>query len=116
VEAALSALRNGIPIVVLPEGKLHHDPDDLRSMGPTRTGVSRLAVGAQVPVVAAALGGTADVMPPGARLPRLNPFRRKHVICNVADEPIWLSGDDHRANTDLVMAAVQRLLVLPSGT
>jgi hypothetical protein len=38
------------------------------------------------------------------------------VICNVADEPIWLTGDDHRANTDLVMAAVQRLLVLPSGT
>ena len=46
VEAALSALRDGIPIVVLPEGKLHHDPHDPRSVGPTRTGVSRLAVGA----------------------------------------------------------------------
>lgn len=114
VEAALSALRNGIPIVVLPEGKLHHDPHDPSSVGPTRTGVSRLAVGAQVPVVPAALGGTADVMPPTARLPRLNPFRRKHVTCNVADDPIWLTGDDHRANTDLVMAAVQRLVVVPS--
>jgi 1-acyl-sn-glycerol-3-phosphate acyltransferase len=116
VEAALAALRDGIPIVMLPEGKLHHDPHDPRSIGPTRTGLSRLAVGGQVPVVAAALGGTADVMPAHARLPRLNPFRRKHVTCNVADEPIWLTGDDHRANTDRVMAAVQRLLILPSET
>lgn len=116
VEAALFTLRNGTTIVMLPEGKLHHDPHDPRSVGPTRTGVSRLAVGAQVPVLAAALGGTADVMPPNARLPRLNPYRRKHVICNVADELIWLTGDDHRANTDRVMAAVQRLLVLPSET
>lgn len=114
VEAALAALRDGIPIVVMPEGKLHHDPHDPRSMGPTRTGVSRLAVGARVPVVVAALGGTAEVMPPDARFPHFNPFRRKRVICNVADEPMWLTGDDHRANTDMVMAAVQRLLVLPS--
>lgn len=114
VEAALAALQSGVPIVVMPEGKLHIDPHDPRTTGPTRTGVSRLAVGAGVPVVPAALTGTAHVMPHDARLPRFNPFRRKTVVCNVADDPLWLSGDDHRANTDEVMATIRSLVVVPS--
>jgi len=114
VEDALATLRAGVPIVVMPEGKLHWDPSDPRATGPTRTGVSRLAVGAGVPVVPAALTGTERVMPHDARLPRFNPFRRKTVFCQVADDPLWLSGDDHRANTDEVMAAIRSLMVLPS--
>lgn len=114
VGAALDALRAGIPIVVMPEGKLHFDPDDPRSTGPTRTGVSRLAVGAQVPVVPAALTGTEQVLPKGRKLPTGRPWRRTTVVCNVADEPLWLTGDDHRANTEAVMAAIRDLMVLPS--
>ena len=110
VETALTFLRDGVPIVVMPEGKLHWDPENPHSTGPTRTGVSRLARGADVPVVAAALSGTERVMPSTGGLPRLNPFRRKTVVCNVADDPIWLTSDDHRANTDMVMAAIRDLL------
>jgi 1-acyl-sn-glycerol-3-phosphate acyltransferase len=111
VEEAMTRLRDGVPIVVMPEGKLHWDPDAPRSIGPTRTGVSRLARGADVPVIPAALTGTERVMPYGARFPRLNPFRRKTIVCNVADEPMWLTSDDHRANTDRIMEAVQELMV-----
>lgn len=109
--AALDALRNGIPVLVMPEGKIHWDPAHPDSTGPTKTGVSRLAIGASVPVVPAALTGTERVLPPQARLPRLNPFRRKTVVCNVADDPMWLTSDDHRTNTDQVMTAVRALMV-----
>lgn len=109
--AAVEALRAGIPIVVLPEGKLHWDPERPRAIGPTRTGVSRLARTAGVPVVPTALSGTERVMPAHARLPRLNPFEPKTVHCRVADEPIWLTSDDHRANTDMIMATVSDLMV-----
>ena len=110
VAAALAELRSGIPIVVMPEGKLHWDPDDPISTGPARHGVSRLARGADVPVVPAALVGTERVMPGDARFPRVNPFRRKTVVCNVADDPMWLASDDHAANTEAIMAAIRGLM------
>jgi 1-acyl-sn-glycerol-3-phosphate acyltransferase len=111
VDAALEVLAAGVPIVIMPEGRLHWDPERPHTTGPTRNGVSRLAVGAGVPVVPVALTGTERVLPAGARLPRLNPFRRKTVVCNVADDPIWLTTDDHQANTEQVMAAVRALMV-----
>ena len=115
LEAAVEALRSGIPIVVMPEGRLHWDPADPFSTGPAKTGVSRLAASAQVPVVAVALTGTERVMPLGARLPRFNPLRRKLVVCQVADEVLWLAGDDRRADTDAVMAEIRRLMELSAA-
>ena len=111
LDAAWAALDDGIPILVMPEGRLHRDPEDPTTVGVGHTGVSRLATKGGHPVVAAALIGTEKVVPPHAKLPRLNPFRRKVVICQVADEPLWLTGDDHRANADEVMATIRELLV-----
>ena len=108
--AAMEAMREGVPIVVMPEGKLHWDPENPRSMGPTRTGLSRLAVGAGMPVVPVGLSGTEQVMS-GSGRPRFNPFKRKTVVCHVADDPLWLTGDDHRANTDRVVAAICELII-----
>lgn len=108
--AALEALRDGVPILVMPEGRLHWDPANPASTGPAKTGVSRLARGTGVPVVVAALTGTERVWPAQAKLPRLNPFRRATVRCTVADDPLWLESDDHRANTDRVMEEVQALM------
>ena len=110
--AAWAALADGVSILVMPEGSLHWDPDDPLSTGPAHTGVSRLATGAGVPVVPAALAGTEGIAPPGARFPRVNPLRRKVVACQVADEPLWLTGDDHQANAEAVMAAIRELLAL----
>lgn len=110
--AAWQALDDGIPILVMPEGGLYWDPDEPLSTGRPQTGVSRLAARDGHPVVPAALAGTERVAPPGSRFPRANPFRRKVVVCWVADEPLWLTGDDHRANTELVMSEIRALLAL----
>jgi len=115
LDPAIAALRSGVPILVMPEGRLHWDPDDPFSTGPAKTGVARLAFGAGVPVVAAALVGTERVMPRGARLPRANPLRRKEVVCQVADEVLWLTGEDHRADTESVMAEIRRLMELAAA-
>ncbi len=110
LDAAWAAMADGIPILVMPEGRLHWDPQDPLSTGRPHTGVSRLATKDGQPVVAAGLAGTERVVPAGCRLPRFNPFRRKVVVCWVADDPLWLTGDDHRANAELVMAEIRSLL------
>jgi hypothetical protein len=99
-----------VPVLVMPEGRLHWDPDDPLSTGPAHSGVSRLATQGACPVVPAALAGTERVLPADAKLPRFNPFRRKVVACVVADDPMWLTGDDHAANAEAVMAAIRELL------
>lgn len=110
LDAAWTALNDGIPILVMPEGRIHWDPDDPISTGRPHTGVSRLATRDGQPVVPAALAGTERVAPAGCRFPRANPFRRKTVVCWVADEPMWLTGENHRANAALVMAEIRDLL------
>jgi 1-acyl-sn-glycerol-3-phosphate acyltransferase len=112
LEHAFAALRDGIPVLVMPEGRLHWDPEHPLSTGPAKSGVSRLAVGGHVAVVPVGLSGTERVMPAGAKLPRFVPFRRKVVVCQVAEEPLWFDGEDHEANTAVVMAAIEDLLAL----
>lgn len=106
LDAGIVAMRDGLPTVVMPEGRLHEDADDRRSFGEARTGVSRLAVGSGVPVVAAGVLGADQAWPPGGWI-NLNPFRRPTVAVSVADDPLYLHGEDHRANTELVMAAIR---------
>jgi 1-acyl-sn-glycerol-3-phosphate acyltransferase len=105
LDDGIAALRQGHSTVVMPEGRLHRDADDRLSVAEGRTGVSRLAVGSGVPVMPAAVLGADQAWPPDRR-PRLNPFRRRTVAIQVADDPLFLVGDDHRANTDLVMGAI----------
>ena len=87
LDAAVAALRDGIPLLIMPEGRLHCDPDRPLSTGRAKTGISRLAVGAEVPVLPAGLVGTQHVWPADRPLPRMNPFRRRRlVVVEVADE------------------------------
>jgi 1-acyl-sn-glycerol-3-phosphate acyltransferase len=108
--AAVAALRAGHSICIMPEGRIHWDPDDPLTLGPLKTGISRMATGAEVPVMPIALVGGERLWPSGTRFPRLNPLRRTRVLCWVADEPLWLSGEDHRANAELVREAQEALL------
>ncbi len=110
LDAAVDALKSGIPLLIMPEGKLHWDPEQPLTTGRAKTGISRLALDADVPVLPAGLVGTQHVWPAHRPLPRMNPFRRRLVVVNVADEPMWLHGDDHTANAEAVMAAIRHLM------
>ena len=111
LDAAIAALRDDVPLLIMPEGRLHWDPEHPLSTGPAKTGISRLALGAEVPVLPAGLVGTQHVWPADRALPRMNPFRRRRlVVVEVADEPLWLHGDDHVANAEAVMAEIRCLM------
>ena len=107
---AIDALRSGIPILILPEGRLHWDPDAPLSTGPPKTGASRIAMAAGAPVLAVGHDGTQHVWPKGRRFPRLNPFRRRTVVVQVDDAEMYLDDDDHVANMDRVMVRVRALV------
>lgn len=108
--AAVTALHDGHSICIMPEGRTHWDPARPLELLPFKTGVSRMAVGAEAPIVPIALVGGERVWAKGTTVPRLNALRRKVVLCWVADEPLWLSGDDHRGNAEKVREVQQALL------
>lgn len=107
--AAVDALRSGDSICIMPEGGLHWDPTHPLQLGRFKTGVSRMATGAEVGVLPIALVGGERLWRKGTKLPRLS-LRRQVVMCWVADEPVWLSGDDHRANADKLREVQEDLL------
>ncbi len=109
-QAAIHALQGGDSICIMPEGGIHWDPDNPLDLGRFKTGVSRLAVEAGAPVLPIALVGGDRVWYARTRFPHVRPLRRKVVLCRVADEPLWLSGDDHRANADKVREVQQALV------
>jgi 1-acyl-sn-glycerol-3-phosphate acyltransferase len=66
LQTGLGVLREGKLLGIYPEGT--RSPDGLLHRG--RTGVSRLALSAQVPVIPCGLVGTEEVMPKDAKLPK----------------------------------------------
>jgi 1-acyl-sn-glycerol-3-phosphate acyltransferase len=64
-QAAL-ALLNGIPVGIFPEGRLARDG----RLGKFHPGVTLLAMRVGVPIVPAAIQGTAAAMPPDRRIPK----------------------------------------------
>lgn len=109
-DAAIAALEKGDSVCIMPEGGIHWDPDRPLHLGRFKSGVSRLATAADAPILPIALVGAERVWVKRARTPRLNPLRRKVVLIRIADEPLWLSGDDHRANADKVREVQASLL------
>lgn len=75
LEPAVAALRDGTCVAVFPEGTLTRDPD-LWPMT-AKTGVARLALDADVPVIPIAQWGAQDILPRYSK--RLRPFPRKRV-------------------------------------
>ena len=106
--AAEEALRGGDSVCIMPEGTLHWDPERPLEMGPVKTGVSRLATATEVPVLSIGFAGTERVWPKGRKVPVF--WRRQTVVVRLADEPLWLSGDDHRSNAEKVKSATESLI------
>ena len=105
LDAAIPALRGGDLVGVYPEGT--RSPDGRLYRG--RTGVARLALQAEVPVVPVGVLGTDKVQPIGARVPRLGA-----KVTIRFGPPIDLrgrraDGASLRAITDEIMTEIQKL-------
>jgi 1-acyl-sn-glycerol-3-phosphate acyltransferase len=113
LQGAHDALRNGKVVMIYPEGTLTHDPDGWPT--DARTGVARLALANDVPVIPAARWGTREIF--DSRRRRFRPFPRKRVQLLV-DEPMDLStyrdrevdAELLREVTEVIMGRVRELL------
>lgn len=71
IQTGIQALREGNIIAIYPEGT--RSPDGRLYRG--KTGVARMALEAQVPVIPVAIEGTDEIMPIGMKVPRTIPGR-----------------------------------------
>jgi 1-acyl-sn-glycerol-3-phosphate acyltransferase len=105
-DAAIPVLKAGDLVVIYPEGT--RSPDGRLYRG--RTGVARLALAAQVPIIPVGMIGTDKLQPIGHRLPK---FDRNAVTIKFG-KPIETEGRGNdssslRAITDEVMTTIQRM-------
>lgn len=109
----IRALEEGTVVVIYPEGTITRDPDGWPMHA--RTGVARLALGADVPVLPVVHWGTREVYDHYRK--RFRPLPRRDIVVR-AGEPVDLSAyrGRHvdaallREVTDLLMARVRELL------
>jgi 1-acyl-sn-glycerol-3-phosphate acyltransferase len=110
---ATRALQEGKVVVIYPEGTITRDPAGWPMLA--RTGVARLALSADVPVLPAVHWGTREVLDAYNR--RFRPLPRKRITVRCGP-PVDLSGYRDRAidgvllreATDVLMARVRDLL------
>jgi len=87
LEVANKGLEQGKLLVIYPEGTITKDPDGW-PMAP-RTGVARLALASDVPVIPAARWGTREIYDGYSK--KFRPFPRK-TVTSVLGEPVDLSA------------------------
>ncbi|GAA2524837.1 lysophospholipid acyltransferase family protein [Rarobacter incanus] len=109
LQAAAAALRNGEVILIFPEGTLTKDPDLWPMAG--KTGVARLALMADAPVIPLAQWGVQRIFPQHSKFPRLLPRKRVQVAVGPAVGLDDLRGQPLTANvlneaTDRIMRAI----------
>ena len=86
LDAAFDALKRGEVIVIFPEGTITDDPDLNPMEG--KTGIARLAIDSGVPVIPAALWGTANIWPKGYA----KRWRPRQDIAVRVGEPMSFAG------------------------
>ena len=109
LDAAKQVLDAGIPVLVLPEGRLSGEKGQPTSTGEFKTGAARLAAHCGVGVWPLALVGTDETWPRGSRAPRFG-FRRSRSVVLLGHERLIDVSEDFRASTDELRAAVTELL------
>lgn len=115
---AVDALGRGQCVCIYPEGTVTRDPDYWPMLG--RTGVARIALDADVPVVPVAQWGAQHVVDVYRR--RYRPFARPAAVC-LAGPPVDLSAYRGRPQdaellrevTDVILGAVRDQLAVVRG-
>lgn len=106
LETAREVLADGRAFGIHPEGSRSRDGRLYRG----RTGVAWLALASGAPVVPVAVLGTDRIQPVGARLPRIGRITvRFGAPLRFTPSPGVRSGQQRRAATDEIMAAIQEL-------
>lgn len=109
LDAARQVLGAGIPILVLPEGRLAGERGQPTSTGEFKSGAARLAAHCEVAVWPLAHVGTEDIWPRGQRSPRFGLRRSRHVVLLGHERLLAVNGDP-RASTEELRTAVVGLL------
>lgn len=109
LDNAVTALHAGEAVVLFPEGTITTNPD-LRPMR-GKTGIARLALLSGMPVIPAALWGTANFLPKGYR----GSYEPRQDILVRIGSPLQLDGDptstqDWKRASDAVMDCIAELL------
>lgn len=106
LDAATERLDDGRLLVIYPEGTITKDPDGWPMH--SRTGVARLALANDVPVIPAARWGTRAILDGYEK--KFKPFPRK-TVTTVVGEPVDLSAYRDRPLTNQVLREVTDLLM-----
>lgn len=101
----ITVLAGGEPLVLFPEGERKDGP----VVHPLFDGAAYVAARAGVPIVPVGIGGSAEVMPRGAR------FIHPHKVCVVIGAPIHIDGPadptSRRVSRGAVKSATEKLSV-----
>lgn len=115
---AVDALHRGEAIGIFPQGTIPRGEEFFATRLRARTGVSRLAIAADVPVVPVALWDTEKIWPRNSRLPKPGELLSRRPVYAKVGEPIHLKMPPGREDSaaafhelaDHVMAKIAELL------
>jgi 1-acyl-sn-glycerol-3-phosphate acyltransferase len=93
------ALRDGEPVALFPEGTRGNGPE----LGPLFDGAAYLAVKLGIPIVPVGIGGSEEILPKGAKVPRL------HRVAVVVGDPIDPPPPNGRSRRSAAMAMTEQL-------
>lgn len=105
----VAALLDGQVVALMPEGRITRPEDQVNGVGPSRPGISRIARRAEAAIVPVGFAGADEAWVPGSPLPKLR--LGKHRVIVSIGAPIELLGDDHVANSELVMKEIGALVM-----
>ncbi|MCR8671372.1 1-acyl-sn-glycerol-3-phosphate acyltransferase [Agrococcus sp. HG114] len=110
LEAARTLVRDGLGVIIYPEGSLTREPDLWPMRG--KTGAVRMALEAGVPLIPAAHWGTQHLMPRYGKA--IHPFPRKRIDI-LFGPPVDLSDFEGRTDQASMLAATERVMEAIAG-
>ena len=109
LDAAISALKSGEIVTLMPQGTIPRGPAFFDPVLVGRWGAARMAAAARVPVVPVGLWGTERVWPRSDRLPSLQ-ISDPPLVTATVGPPVELKYRSANADTTRIMTAISALL------
>ena len=121
LQQAIDALHRGEAIGIFPQGTIPRGREFYEPRLRARTGVARLAVASEAPVIPVALWDTEKIWPRNARLPRVGELLARRPVYAKVGEPVYLklppdATEDSAAYHELADEVMERIVaLLPEG-